>query len=711
MNMLDGLLATKLYAPPPPSGFVPRPRLTRQLEDGLRGTLTLLCAPAGFGKTALLSDLCMRHPEFVWLALDVGDNDPARLWRHVVAALAGARAGIVERVGPLLGPPPPTTFEGLVTAVVNELSAEPDGIVLILDDYHVIDTEQVHASIRFLLEHRPAGLHVVMASRTEPPLPLARLRVRDQLTELRGPELRFTVDETAALLRDALGLGVHDDAVATLASRTEGWAAGLQLAGLSLRHHPDAAGFVATFSGSHRYVLDYLTEEVLDRQSDAMRRFLLETSVLERLCAPLCDAVTGRDDSQRALEAIERANLFLVPLDETRGWWRYHHLFADLLRTKVGGLEPERARELHRRAAAWHEQQGLCDDAVRHAMSAGEYVVAARLIERHFDALYLSSEGATACRWIAALPSELVAARPRLNLVQAALNLIGGRVDVVGGLLDAAERADDEAKHEPFEPSVGKGASRFANIPAGIAVGRSYIAHMSGDGESSMALAAQALVALDDGDWMLAGLARTSRATGAWVRGWVESAEEGMSSAVDGWLEKGHYDLATFASSGLGRIRSARGRLDAALRTYRRVQQAITTPGMPLPPAAGVALVDAADIAYQRDGLVTAAEEVTEGLALCRDFPFVEFVSRGLSTLAWIRQAMSDPAGALEAMDEAYELCDPTVCDVLNPVPARGGGGGGGRVAAGVRPPGARGPPWPGCPAVPRWCSSPCTCR
>src|SRR5215468_7986318 len=315
----DALLATKLHVPGIHPGFVPRSRLVQALSEGLARGRVLVCAPAGFGKTTLLADWARgdRRP-VAWLSLDAGDNDPARFWRHAVAALDLARPGVAERVGPLLGPPPPRSFEGAVTAVINEFATQPeaDEVVLVLDDYHLIDSEVVHASVAFLLEHLPPGLHLVVASRTDPPLPLARLRGLGQLAELRAAELRFTGEEAAALLREVAGPDLPDGAAATLAARTEGWAAGLQLAGLSLRGQADAAGFVAAFGGSHRFVLDYLTDEVLAGQPAPVREFLLETSVLDRLSGELCDAVTGRAGSQAMLEQVERAGLFLVPLDE-----------------------------------------------------------------------------------------------------------------------------------------------------------------------------------------------------------------------------------------------------------------------------------------------------------------------------------------------------------------------------------------------------------
>jgi LuxR family maltose regulon positive regulatory protein len=411
----DVLLATKLYIPASRPDLVPRPRLADRLDEGLARGLVLVCAPAGYGKTVLLADWARRggHPAG-WLSLDEGDNDPARFWRHAVAALDRARPGLGERVAPLLGPPAPSSFQALVTALINELAAEPDAeeTLLVLDDYHVISAQAVHESLAFLLEHRPPGIWVVLASRSDPPLPLARLRVRGQLAEVRVADLRFTPEEAAVLLQH-VAAALPDASVAALAARTEGWAAGLQLAALSLRGQDDVAGFVAAFTGSHRYILDYLAEEVLERQGEQLRTFLLETSVLERLSGALCDAVTGRAGSRALLDQVERAGLFLLPLDEVRGWWRYHRLFADLLRARLQAEQPGRVPHLHRNAAAWYEEHGLADDAIRHAMAAGEMAWAARLIEQHFDEAYsLRGEAATIQRWLSALPADLLRRRP-----------------------------------------------------------------------------------------------------------------------------------------------------------------------------------------------------------------------------------------------------------------------------------------------------------
>ena len=511
----DVLLATKLNVPGLRPDLVPRPRLAQRLDEGRGRGLVLACAPAGYGKTVLLAEWIRRGRHRVaWLSLDAGDNDPARFWRHAVAALDRARPGISERMGPLLGPPAPPSFEPLVTALINELAGQPDAdeaLLLVLDDYHVISSPLVHESLGFLLEHRPPGLQLALTSRSDPPLGLARLRARGQLTELRAGELRFTPPEAAALLQQVAagpggarpGAPLPDAVAAALAARTEGWAAGLQLAGLSLRGRSDVDGFVAAFTGSHRYVLDYLAEEVLEHQPEQARTFLLETSVLERLSGSLCDAVTGRPGSQALLEEAERAGLFVVPLDEVRGWWRYHHLFADLLRARLQAEQPGRVPELHRNAAAWYAERGLADDAIRHAVAAGEMTWAARLIERNFDAAHsLRGEAATVQRWLTPLPADLVRSRPRLLLAQAVPAATGGRLEAAEQLVDAAERAYADAGEEPFEPTIGPAGSLLVNVPATIALVRGYLAQLRGDARGTAEFGSRAVAESREDEWI-----------------------------------------------------------------------------------------------------------------------------------------------------------------------------------------------------------------
>jgi LuxR family transcriptional regulator, maltose regulon positive regulatory protein len=669
----DVLLTTKLHLPRTRPGFVPRPRLAGRLAHTRGGELMLVCAPAGFGKTALVADWARRRQRPVaWLSLDEGDNDPTRFWRHVAAALDRVRPGIAERAAALLQGLQPASSEAVVTSLVNELDAVAEEVVLVLDDYHLIQAPPVHQSLAFLLEHLPACLHLVVASRADPPLPLARLRARGQLAEVREGDLRFTPEETAALLRAAVGPDLLEAAVAVLGERTEGWAAGLQLAALSLHGHADPAGFVATFSGSQRYVLDYLAEEVLDRQPEPLRAFLLETSVLERLSGELCDAVTGRTDGQQLLEQVERANLFLVPLDEVRGWWRYHHLFADLLRARLEQERPERVAGLHRAAVAWCEQHGLVDDAVRHGLAAGDTWWAARLLERHLDRLLLQGEGATLQRWLGRLPAELAGSRPRLLLAQARLALIGGHPEAVESLLNTAQRRFAAAADEPYEPSVGRAASLMANVPATIALDRAFLALLRGDAEQVSAFARQGLAEIGEGEWMLETYARGYLAVAEWLGGRLIPAERGFASTIARWRAAGERFLAVRLAEFLGLAQRGQGHLEAALGTYQQALEDVTVPGRPALPAAGIARVGMAGVLYERDQLDAALQHVTEGIALCRRLAYTQSLATGLATLAWIRQATGDPAGALEAIEAAGRVAPgPSVANLLNPVPAQ----------------------------------------
>ena len=678
----DALLATKLNVPGLRPDLVPRPRLAQRLDEGRGRGLILACAPAGYGKTALLADWVRRgrHP-VAWLSLDAGDNDPARFWRHTVAALDRVRPGISERMGPLLGSPPPPSFEPLVTALINEVAGQPDAdeTLLILDDYHVISSQLVHESLRFLLEHRPPGLHLALTSRSDPPMALARLRARGQLTELRAADLRFTPGEAAALLQQvaAVPSGARPDApltdavAAALAARTEGWAAGLQLAGLSLRGHTDVDGFVAAFTGSHRYVLDYLAEEVLERQPGRVREFLLETSVLERLSGELCNAVTGQPGSQALLEQAERAGLFVVPLDEVRGWWRYHHLFADLLRARLQQEQPGRVPELHRNAAVWYAGRGLADDAIRHAVAAGEMIWAAQLIEQHFDELfYLRGEGATVQRWLSALPGDLVRTRPRLLLAQALLASYDGHMEKAEPLLGAAEQAYAGAAEEPFEPTAGRAGSMLVNVPALIAIRRGFVALLRGDAEETATFASRALAESKEGEWLLSSTARGYLGLAEWLRGRLVEAERAFASTIARGQAAGQPTLTGWHRYQLAQVQRALGRLDMAVQTYEEALRATAVPGRPPVPTVGLVYVGLAEVTYQRNELDSALRYVTEGIALERQFLGGTSPTAGLVTLAWIRQAAGDLAGALEAIGEA-EHAPPATAGLLNPFPAQ----------------------------------------
>src|SRR5499427_88277 len=693
MSGPDVLLATKLHVPRPQPGFVPRRRLVEALGEGLARGRVLVCAPAGFGKTALLADWARGDGRPVaWLGLDVGDSDPARFWRYAVAALDRVRPGLAGRVGP----PPPGSSDGLVTALINELAADPgpDEVLLVLDDYHLVDSEPVHESVAFLLENPPPGLRVVISGRADPPLPLARLRARGQLAEVRAADLRFTGEEAAALLGEAAGPGLPGAAVAALVARTEGWAAGLQLAGLSLRGQADPAGFVAAFSGSHRFVLDYLADEVLAGQPGPVRGFLLETSVLERLTGELCDAVTGRAGSQAMLEQVERAGLFLVPLDEVRGWWRYHHLFADLLRARLQAEQPGRALALHRAAAAWSEEHDLADDAVRHALATADAAWAAQLVERHVETLLGRSERVTLRRWLSALPAESVRGRPRLCLAQAYGAAQGFQTEALEALLDDAERALAVSGGEPYHDLAGQTASVLANVPAAIAFLRASLARLRGEAALAAGYDRRALDQLGDDEWLMRSFVRWNQAGADWLDGRLGPAERGLAEvlaelraaddairraggepsevlhAVPGGAEFFTGFLAMRVCYDLGQVQRAQGRLDAAAATYR---QALDAAGESSQTAhAGMAHVGLAQVLYERDELAAALDHATRGVTLCRQLAYTPPLATGLAVVARIRHAHGDAAGAAEAMGEAGQVeLSPQVAALLNRVPSQ----------------------------------------
>src|SRR5215211_4399452 len=382
--MAGPLLETKLHVPRRRHGLVPRPRLSERLSRGTESALTLVSAPAGFGKTTLLAEWLAAAPaderSAAWLSLDQRDNDPALFWTYLIAALQTAAHGVGAGALSLLQSPQPP-IEAVLATLLNDLHAISDDVVLVLDDYHVIDARDVQDGMAFLLGHLPPQIHLVIASRADPALPLARLRARRELVEIRAADLRFTPEEAATYLNGVMGLELTARDVAALEGRTEGWIAALQLAALSMQGRDDIAGFIAGFAGEDRYIVDYLVEEVLQRQPDDVRSFLLQTSVLGRLNGSLCDVVTGRDGGRAMLEALDRGNLFLVPLDDRRRWYRYHHLFADVLQAHLLDEQPDVAPSLHRRASVWHAENGDRSEAVDHALAGGDFERAADLIE------------------------------------------------------------------------------------------------------------------------------------------------------------------------------------------------------------------------------------------------------------------------------------------------------------------------------------------
>jgi LuxR family transcriptional regulator, maltose regulon positive regulatory protein len=415
------LVWTKLAAPAPRAGLLPRAGLQSLLQASLQAKLCLLAAPAGSGKTTLLAQWgqAAGGSRVAWVSLDERDNDPTRFWSYLVAALRTVEPGVGTVALEALRGPSVELERVVVPSLVNDLATVGAPLVLVLDDYYLITDAICHQTLGLFLDHLPPAVHVVLSTRLDPPLPLARMRARGQLTELRAAELHFTDEETAALLNDSMGLALPPEDVARLAERTEGWAAGLVLAGLSLRGRPDPSGFIASFHGDDRHVADYLVAEVLERQPPELRAFLLRTSVLERLSGPLCDAVLETKGSAARLGELERSSLFVVPLDDRREWYRYHQLFADLLRLQLGSREPGLVPVLHRRAAAWHQAAGQIDDAIGHASAAGEFGQAGALIAQHWLGSWRGGRRATVARWLQGLPQDAITADPPVAFVAA----------------------------------------------------------------------------------------------------------------------------------------------------------------------------------------------------------------------------------------------------------------------------------------------------
>jgi len=545
---------------------------------------------------------------------------------------------------------------GVVTTLVNALGAAPGDFTLILDDYHVVESVPIHDDLAYLLGHLPPRLHIVIASRSDPPLPLARLRASGQLTELRARDLRFTLDESSALLREVWDLDLSPHAITALDSRTEGWAVGLQLAALSLRQRPDPDAFLGAFAGTHRFVLDYLSEEVLERQSNQVRVFLLRNSILERLTGPLCNAVTGDSDGQDMLEALERANLFLIPLDEERRWYRFHHLFRDLLRSRLHRVEARRVPELHRRAAAWYEQHGLIDDAIRHVLAAEDWTWAAALVEKHLTETLRRGETVILQSWLSVLPDNAVRSRPALSLARGLIYFHLGHLDRVERLLEHAEHAFDTGRQRQVS-ELPTGAGMVAEVPAAIAMLRAQVAGMRGDTERMVEYARRALAYMTEEERGPRFWARWLSDGGAdWMRGKLAKAERVAAEMLAEGRAADDSDPLMTSCYSLAGVQRARGELGAALRTFRESLRLATEDGRVSPFHACEAHVGIAQVLYERNQLDDAFYHVTEGIEIGKQVIWFFEPGRRLVTLAWIRHARGDADGALEAMNEACKM-------------------------------------------------------
>jgi LuxR family maltose regulon positive regulatory protein len=635
------LLATKLHAPPEPLNLVRRQRLLAQVDEGLSRRLTLISAPAGFGKTTLLSEWRAspsgQHWPLTWLALDESDSDPARFLTYLVAALQQIDPAIGHATQTMLQNPQPPPPEVLLTALINDVANVAAPFALVLDDYHVIDAPLVHQHMAFLLDHQPPQLHVIILTREEPPLPLSRLRARDQVAEIRQSALQFTLDETTDFLRQTTRLELDQGDVVTLHQRTEGWIAGLQLLALSLRGHADAQQLIQSFTGSDRYILDYLFDEVLRHQPPDAQDFLLKTSVLDRFSAPLCDAVADRNDSHTLLLSLEHANLFIVSLDPAREWFRYHRLFADLLQHRLHLETPQAEPQLHQRASRWYADHGLLADAIHHALAAADWEHAAELVSSAYGDLLKRGETVTLLNWYGTLPPDFVQSRSRLCLEYSWPLIFAARLDEAESYLRHAERL---AQNDP-------------TLLGPILTAQAYVARTRGDGRRTFDLSQRALSLLPPDDDESRSVVAMNLGMAYWYAGHLDGAQKMLSDARDAAQRSGNHYAAATAQIFLCGIVKVRGQLHQAVAAY---QQLIERSGPS--PIAGLAQANLARLLYEWNDLEAAAQQAQQGVESSLRGGNAEIVLTSYRTLALIEQALGDAVAARTALQESVHLAE-----------------------------------------------------
>ncbi|MEZ4865558.1 MAG: LuxR C-terminal-related transcriptional regulator [Caldilineaceae bacterium] len=754
--MSTPILATKLYIPPPRPHLVNRTRLLDRLNAGLYGKLTLIAAPAGFGKTTLVSSwiadlrltiddsrgdtatkeaIVNRQSKIVnlvaWLSLDEGDNDPKRFLAYLITALQQGLAGFGESLlGALHSSQPsrdPAARATLLTALLNELTTHTgtptpsveQRILLVLDDYHVITSQEIDQALTFLLDYLPPHVHLVITTREDPNLPLARLRARGQLTDVRAGDLRFTEAEAADFLNGVMGLTLSTAEVAALESRTEGWIAGLQLAALSMRGHKDVAGFIKAFAGDNHYIVDYLVEEVLQHQPEEVRTFLLQTAILDRLSGPLCAAVVGNlvtgegsleardqhlhDDSQAAdspqssvfhlpspvsrlkaqtiLESLEQANLFLVPLDDKRQWYRYHHLFADVLYAHLVEEQPDQLPTLHRRASAWYAQNDRPADAIRHALAAQDFAQAADLIESVWRVMDINLESATWLTWVKALPDELVRSRPVLSLGYAWALLNGGELEASAARLHDAERWLDTSAEMGDATMIVTDEKAFQSLAASVAAAYAFLAQAQGDTAGSITYARRALDLLPQEDHSGRAVPAAILGLAYWANGELEAAHQALTEAMTHFQMTGNTVAAISPTYGLADIRITQGRLRDAVRIYEQSLQFTrvhtdgadvlpTGLGAPVPRGTADLYLGLSELSHEQGDQEAATRHLQQSEALGEQAALPDWPHRLRIVQARMKASQGDLDEALNLLNAAERLYYRTPVPNVRPIAA-----------------------------------------
>jgi len=643
------LLVTKMRVPPLRSSLVRRSRLTERLDRVLDPgcKLGLVSAPAGYGKTTLLSAWaahCGSNACIAWVSLGQGDNTAVDFWAYVIAALWAIHADMRKGDGDVHEPLQAAPSEAALVALINQMAQVTAPVVLVIDDYHVIDAPAIHRALAFFLENMPRHMHVVLATRADPPLPIPRLRGRGQLVELYESDLRFEPDEAAEFLERVVGLRLRAHDLAVLEQRTEGWVAGLQLAAISMRGHEDISAFVQAFAGSHRYIFDYLADEVLRQQTAEVQAFLLQTAILDRLSGELCDAVrghTGRTggfaNSQAVLEYLEGNNLFIVPLDEERRWFRYHHLFADLLRQRLQRSWPERLPALHGRASAWYEQQGQTTQAIGHALAAQDFGRAADLAERVGWSMLIRGACTTLLGWLDALPAALVRSRPQLGVFRAWCLTVTGQ----------GNRADRSLSD--FDGQVQTEAAAVL----------AYSASLKGDPRGGVRFARQALEQLAEDATTLRGFLSMNLGIALYECGDVAPAGCALNQAIVLSHATDQIELALAATATLGHVQETQGQLSQAVATHRKVLDLGLARDDGPPPVVGMANLGIAEVLYEWNDLEQALRQVNRGFELLIRGQFVSFLLFGHSLRARLCLANGDLDGAQKAILQAEQLAQP----------------------------------------------------
>lgn len=666
------ILSTKLFVPPKRSSAVHRAHLIGRLNSAVHGKLTLISAPAGFGKTTLVSEwLAETGYQHAWLSLDASDRDPSRFLHYVIAALQTVVPDIGSSLLERLQSPQALSAEVAVTTLINDLmSATGDPLILVLDDYHTLDSTGVDEIIAFLLDYQPPQFHLVMTTREDPPFSLARLRARGELTEIRIGDLRFSVEEATAFLNQRMGLDLSPDEVATLDARTEGWIAGLQMAALSMQGRHDTASFIESFTGSHRFILDYLIEEVLQRQPDHIREFLFQTSILDRLNASLCDRITGRNDSQEILETLERGNMLIFPLDDERQWYRYHHLFADVLLAHATQELPDQIALWQGDASHWYAENGFKIESVHYAFVAGDYERTADLLEMGWPAIFNGFQPVQWRGWVESLPEEMVRRRPVLSTGYAWTLLDDGIVDGVEARLQDAKHWLDT--QDSADAPIVVNQREFASLPATIAGGYAYHALIVGDAPRTITHARHALDVVPSDDPYNHGIIAMFLGMGYWSNGELLPAYHALTESVQHLKLANHLHFQVVGTVMLADIQMALGQLRDAQRTYEQAldmarAQTYGTDRLPedqsglLIPGTINLYVGLAELYRRRGDQSTALDALDTGFALSQQTALNKSKYRLYITLARIQLAKGELGEALASLDEAQAEQPPGV--------------------------------------------------